>query len=303
MVVCAGSSLIDCIVTEYGDKDVADDISFSPGGEAFNGAVWLASLGEDVALSSAIGDDYAGKLLKEILNTKGVLIESGFSGKTPVSILTVNKSGERKSRISKAHTVQGFNPIIPSSSNISFITMGSLFRAPFITPEQCYMFASKAKMIQGTKLLADTKLPKGEIPELQNYAGTLGLLDYITPNEQEALFYTGKNSIESAAEVFRSYGIKNVIIKCGPEGCYVLPENGNSFKLPAYKVKCIDGIGAGDSFNAGMIYSLIRTASIYDAVLFATACAALCVTGRGAISSATSAQNVQDFINKNAQKP
>ena len=298
MILCAGISLVDCIITRQNSNGVAEDISLSPGGDAFNEAIWLSSLGEKVFLSSAIGNDFAGGILKKYLSIYDIALENRYFGKTPVSILTVDEAGERKSTVSKVHNLYGYQPSFPDDQEIFFVTIASLFRPPFLNPEISKSFATEAKKISGVKLLADTKLPKGTVPDLSDYKDTLAMLDYITPNEQEAYYYTHKNTPDAAAEVFRSFGVKNIIVKLGSNGCFVLSENGDKFSYPAYNVKCIDGIGAGDAFNAGLIYQLNKNQKLFHAVKFASACAAMNVMERGAISAATSADNVSRFISE-----
>lgn len=285
MVICAGTSLIDCIVTEAGSEAVAEDITLSPGGEAFNEAVWLAALGEEVLFCSAVGQDFAGDALRSVLADKGVTLVSGYSGRTPVSLLTVDRRGERKSKVSRVHELTGWEPMLPEGARPDFVTMASLFRPPFLDPAAALRFAASAKAA-GARLLADTKLPKGADPRLADYRETLSLLDFITPNETEAAHYTGCADPVAAAEVFRGYGVKNVVVKLGEKGCYVLPEDGEGFFRPALPVTCVDGIGAGDSFNAGLIHALLRGDTLGEAVACGTRCAARCVTMRGGIAAA-----------------
>ena len=296
MIVCAGQSLIDCIITENGSMDVADDIVLSPGGEAFNEACVFAALGDEVYLSSAIGDDHAGSILKTEALQRGIhIFNDGYSGRTPVSLLTVDSTGNRKSKVSKVHDLTGFTPTLPTDKKIACVSMGSLFRPPFLTPEACYTFAEKAKS-SGAILLADTKMPKGTDPKLSDYADTLALLDFITPNEQESEHYTGYNDPEKAARVFHSLGVQNVIIKLSDHGCYISPQQEEAFYLPAYKVDVVDGIGAGDTFAAGLLHSLIAGKSLKEAAVFASACAALCVGSRGAVSAIHSPEQVEEFL-------
>ena len=295
-IICCGTVLIDCIVTRAGSADVADDISIAPGGEGFNGATALARLGEDVTLAAAVGNDFAGKAVKSLIESDGIKILSGFDGKTPVSLLTVDDHGERKSRVSLAHQYPGYKPGLPEDlSGVSFVTMASLFRPPFLDPRMALEFARTVQSSDAL-LLADTKLPRGTDPQLKDYAETLQLIDIITPNKEEALHYTGANTPEEAAAVFRSYGVKNVIVKLGDQGCYVLPEEGDSFTCPAFQVTCVDGIGAGDTFNAGLIHALNTGASLREAVRYASACAAICVTGRGATSALKSEAQVMELL-------
>ena len=325
MIICCGMVLADCIVTESGSEDVADDIALSPGGEALNEAIGLARLGETVLLCAPVAHDFAGKAIRELLRAEGVQVVSDHDGPTPVSLLTVDAAGERRSRVSKAHGLAGWRPRLPmaqasddigagdpgvltdperssgrtSDETLYMVTMASLFRPPFLDPDACLSFALDVKAA-GALLLADTKMPKGARPVLSDYARTLALLDFITPNEEEALYYTGTQNAPDAARVFRSFGVRNVIIKRGPEGCLCLPEDGEEFECRAYPVSCVDGIGAGDAFAAGLISRLAAGDTLSDAVRFASACGAVSTTKRGAVSAIRSQAQIREFINKNS---
>lgn len=293
MIICAGTVLIDCIITASGTESVADAITLAPGGEAFNEAVSLARLGERVRLIAPVGHDAAGGMIRTMLNREGIELQSVYDGATLVSLLTVDTDGGRRSRVSKAHSLAGYHPNLPGDG-FSFVTMASLFRPPFLDPADCLDFACRVKSFPGTMLLADTKLPKGTDPQLADYRKTLALLDWITPNEAEALHYTQTGTPEEAARVFRSYGVRNVVIKLAERGCFVLPESGKAFTVPAFPVECVDGIGAGDAFNAGLIHKLssgtvLTDEKLREAVLFASACAAVSVTKRGATAALLSA--------------
>ena len=295
MIVCSGSAMIDCIISGN-DKDVADDIALSPGGEAFNEASALAALGNDVCLNAAVGEDHAGSILRAAAARSGFrILPDTYRGRTPVSLLEVDETGNRRSKVSRIHALDGFLPSLPENRDISFVTMGSLFRPPFLDPEICLRFAASAKTA-GAYLLADTKLPKGTSPKLEDYAETLALADYLTPNETEAAYYTGCSDPAEAAEVFHSFGVRNVIIKLSDKGCYLSPEKGKPFLLPAFPVEVVDGIGAGDTFAAGLIHSLIRGKDLHSAAVFASACAAVSLTGRGAVSALHSEAQVLEFL-------
>ena len=148
MIICAGTVLIDCIVTESGTESVADSITLAPGGEAFNEAVSLARLGEKVLLIVPTGQDAAGDMIRAMLDREGIILQADYRGATPVSLLTVNAAGGRKSRVSKVHALTGYrpqlpcldpqlsgsDPQLPSIKSVTFVTMASLFRPPFLDP-------------------------------------------------------------------------------------------------------------------------------------------------------------------------
>ncbi len=293
MIVCTGTALIDCIVK--GDGPVADSIGLFPGGEALNEAVTLARLGSQVVLSCPVGKDSAGGLLNSLVSRENItLLNQNYNGATPISLLNVAADGNRNSRVCHVHELAGYVPLLPEGP-CDFVTMGSLFRPPFFAPDVCCSFAKQAKS-RGAVLIADTKLPKGTDPHLSDYADTLSLLDFITPNRQEAAYYTGESDPVNAARIFKEFGTRNVIIKLDADGSYILPESGEGFFVPAYKVDVVDGVGAGDAFIAGLIHSLHKGLSLRESTDFASACAAVSVTAAGALSAVKSEAQILKFM-------
>lgn len=273
--------MIDCIVSGGSFDIPAEEIVLCPGGEAFNQASVFAVLKDEVCLSAAVGNDHAGSILKNEAGRLGFeLFTGGFEGRTPVSVLETDEKGNRKSRISRLHYLGGFVPKLPEGE-ISAVTMGSLFRPPFLDPVVCREFV-KIVRERGCLLAADTKLPKGMRIRLKDYAETLAGLDFITPNEQEAEYYTGSRDPEEAARVFRSFGVRNTVIKLAERGSYIASEKEGCFYVPAFPAETVDGIGAGDTFAAGLFHSLMHGSSLREAAVYASACGAVCVSHRGA---------------------
>lgn len=114
---------------------------------------------------------------------------------------------------------------------------------------------------------------------------------YITPNEDEARFYSGKEDTEEMADVFLSCGVKNVIIKLGGNGC-LFKNRGTTMKLPAYRIDAVDATGAGDNFIAGFVSEILRGSSCSDALRFANACGAVCTTMIGAGTAVNSREQI-----------
>ncbi len=96
-----------------------------------------------------------------------------------------------------------------------------------------------------------------------------------------------------AAKVLLDQGVQSVIVKMGAKGaCYCTSEK--TVFIPAYQVKAIDTVAAGDCFNGGLAYALSQGWEIVEAVRFASACGALSTTKAGASSSApTLAETMQ----------
>ena len=120
-------------------------------------------------------------------------------------------------------------------------------------------------------------------------------MDYITPNEDEARFFTGKDDPEAMADVFLDYGVRNVIVKLGSNGC-LLKNAEETCVLPGYRIQAADATGAGDNFAAGFISEILRGKSNKKALRFANACGAICTTAVGASAALQNRQQVLDWL-------
>ena len=90
-------------------------------------------------------------------------------------------------------------------------------------------------------------------------------------------------------------GVKTVIVKLGPAGCYVDGPEG-AFTSPGFAVRAIDTTGAGDCFAAAFLAALCRGNDLRHAVRFANAAAALSTLGMGGGDSAPTLQQVEEFL-------
>ena len=332
-----GMALVDSIIKGFDPEPVsasgfcAQSGSLNVGGEAVNEAVSAARLGMKTGIVCALGEDGAADMIlsqlqKDGVDTVGVLRSADHP--TPVTTMFVNSDGTRKSITNASHKYN-FHPElhVPAFTCSRALILGSLFRAPFNDPKIIYSVVSEAKKA-GQIVVADTKLPNFVKLSLADIADSLPLLDFITPNEDEAKYYSGKTDPEEMADVFLSYGVKNVVIKLGAKGCFFKNAK-TSFFLPAFPIEAADATGAGDCFVAGLTCEVLRILSeeageesfgrgtgagaelpsedatisldilesrYRDILLFATACGAICTTKIGAITALRDKAQVIEFL-------
>lgn len=297
-----GMALIDSIIKGFHPEPVsasgytAESASLNVGGEAVNGAVTAAKLGLKTGILCAVGSDAAGGMIRNVLHESGVdteLITS--SPATPVTTMFVNGDGTRKSITNEAHRIN-FHPerYTKHFMETRALSLGSLFRAPFDDAEILRNTVRPAAEA-GVTVFADTKLPNFRKLGLSDFRKTLPLLDYITPNEDEARYFTGQTQPEEMADVFLGFGVKNVIIKLGSRGC-LLKNQEACIRLPGYRVDAVDSTGAGDNFLAGFISEILRGKGQGDALRFANACGAVCTTATGATTAIKSREQVLQWM-------
>lgn len=114
------------------------------------------------------------------------------------------------------------------------------------------------------------------------YEGIFELLPYIDVlfmNEEEAIHYSRKQTVQEAAALFGSQA-KVVALKLGKKGSLAYC-HGKLFEAKGFLVEAVDTTGAGDSFNAGFIYGMLKTGDVSQSLRIGNACGALSVTAYG----------------------
>lgn len=266
----------------------ADNIRISFGGDAFNEATVLASLGKKVSLNTIIGNDPEGDMILQRCEKKGILLSEKTRRdglQTGVNVVLIRKNGERNFLTNRNGSLRKLTLAdvqMPFPEDIKILCFASIFVFPLIRGTELAAIFKQAKS-QGIIVCADmTKRKNGET--VADISEALQYVDYLMPNEEEACLVTGADTPETAAEILRQTGVKNVIIKCGKRGCYVHSEK-EAFYSPAVEgVDCVDTTGAGDSFAAGFIYGLSEGWDLRKCASYANRCGARAVAKVGATS-------------------
>ena len=303
-IICIGTAIVDSIIRGFDPTPVsvsgyrAEEGTLNAGGEAVNEAMAAAKLGLSTGILCFTGNDSAGRIILDALESCGVdtsLVLRSDEHHTPVTTMFVNTDGTRRSITNSAHKFN-FHPERYTScfSDTKAIILGSLFRAPFDDPK-IIDHVLRAAMDNDVLVFADTKLPNYHFMKLQDISASLPLIDYLTPNEDEARYYSGKEHPEEMADVFLDAGVGNVIIKLGSRGCY-FKNSTQSYYLPACPIDPVDATGAGDNFIAGFASEILRGSTAFDALLFANACGAICTTAAGAGTALKNRSQVLDFL-------
>ena len=309
-LICIGMALVDSIIRGFDPQPVsasgyrAESGSLNVGGEAVNEAMAAAKLGARTGIVCCLGRDDAGDMVDAALRRCGVdtgRILRSDTHPTPVTTMFVNADGTRKSITNGAHR-HNFHPERDTArfTDAGAILLGSLFRAPFDDP------GIVAEVLQAAKradqlVFADTKLPNFRFLTLADLRDSLPLVDWITPNEDEARYYSGRETPEEMAAVFLDHGVKNVVIKLGAQGCYF--RNGkHALRLPACAVHAVDATGAGDNFAAGLATEILRGSDADTALRFANACGAICASAVGAGTALRDRAQVLRLVEKERER-
>ena len=263
-----------------GETILGDNYNIGPGGKGCNQAIAISRLGGKVNFISKIGDDGYGKLAinslqKNKIDTKNIIISKKH--KTGVAGIHVDKNTGKN-----AITVVRGAPtsLTKEEIDIKIIKQSKIFLTQLEVPLDVTLYCLK---IAKEKNLLNILNPA---PACKLSKDFFKLIDYFTPNETEAEFYTGvkikdKYDAKESAKKLVNMGIKNVIITLGEKGLFYT--NGKEeIYINASKVTAIDTTGAGDAFNGSFSLGLSKNKSIRECLELANRVAGLSTTRLGA---------------------
>lgn len=307
-VLCVGIACMDVLIKGAdlsvpfnSETKTAEHVSACIGGDAANESIILTRLGHKVQIMCGMGQDGVGNFIKTSLESNGVDLSASIiseHGESAINVIVIQENGERNFINSGVPKTACFQPDTDKIRDVEVVSLASLFLPPFTDAGNLLQTVKKAKEI-GAAVCLDVVVSKGS--SLEPYKEALKYVDYIFPNREEAEALTGEKELRDMAEVFLGYGISNVIIKTGKEGCYVKNKE-SEFHVPGYKAeKVIDTTGAGDNFAAGLISGILQGMSLEKACRYACGVASVSIQYQGACGGVRSRQQVLELTEKMEQ--
>ncbi len=274
------------------------DFRTIPGGKGANQAVAAARLGGRVRMAGRVGQDEFGRTLTEALSSAGVdagQVRPTAGVATGVALILVEREGQNQITIAA-----GANDLLEAADlEPAFQDFGQgIVLLQLESPLQTVEAAARLARRQEATTILDPA-PAAALPPT-----LLRNLDFLTPNETEALLLLGEPPgeirLDDAPALGRrllELGPDTVILKLGDKGAWVVNRR-LSRHFPAYPVKAADTTAAGDTFNGALAACLAEGGTLPQAIDFANAAAALSVTRAGAQASIPSRRRVDRFLSE-----
>lgn len=265
------------------------------GGKGANQAVGAARSGGNVFFVTCLGDDNFSSLLiesfiKDNIQTQFVFMESGMS--TGTALIMTDTQGRNCIGVAPGAndylTPNLLEKAIPAIKNAEVVLL------------QCEIPHETNKYVIDICHKYNKKVILNLAPARNIEDAYLSKLHVLVMNETEAEFLSGSklsshSDVERAAELILSRGPENVIITLGARGSFVATSD-KSYFIESYIVDAVDSTAAGDVYCGALAVALTEGKGFADAVKFATAAAAICVTRLGAQPSAPRRDEIDAFL-------
>jgi ribokinase len=273
VIALVGSINLDIVVgvdrhPAGGETVLGDDRQELPGGKGANQAVAAARLGAQVAFVGRVGDDDAGRRLRDGLAAEGVdvtHVRVDADAPTGVALIAVDRAGENTIVVSSGANARVSAADVEAARDV--LANAAVTLVQHEVPEDAVAAAIAAA--GGTVVLNPAPARPIVAP-----------VDVVVPNrgELEALAGRAGDPVELARTLDAA---RAVVVTLGNEGAAVI-EGSRVEHIPAPRVDAVDTTGAGDAFCGALAQALDAGADLVDAARWAVRAAAASVTKPGA---------------------
>jgi len=259
MIVCCGEALIDMLPRRLASGDAV----FAPhsGGAVFNTAIALGRLGAPVSFFTGISTDFFGDQLKgELQASKVDLRHIRFSDR-PTTLAFVKLQDGHASYAFFDENSAG-RMLTEADLPVLDDTVQALhFSCISLIPEPCgSTYEALMRREQGGRvMMLDPNLRPAFVKDrekhLQRMYRMIRMADIVKLSDEDIAWFGETGSHDDIAARWLEMGPKLVVITAGSRGAegYTRTEK---ITVPATKVEVVDTVGAGDTFNAGILAAL-----------------------------------------------
>lgn len=260
MILCAGEALIDMLPRQTEAHEAA--FAPYPGGSVFNTAVALSRLGTPTEFFSGLSTDLFGERLDSVLMANGVGSKLAHRSDRPTTLAFVTLTDGHASYAFYDENTAGRMlteddlPAIPDTARACFFGGISLAVEPCA---DAYAALIARAHDLGRVVMIDPNIRPTFIADEARFRARLDQMlahvDIIKASDEDLRWLLGDMPLPALAEALRAKGPSIVLVTQGAKGVTGF-YSGGDIHVDAMAVQVVDTVGAGDTFNAGVLAGL-----------------------------------------------
>jgi len=260
VILSCGEALVDMLPRR---TDAGEDVfAPCPGGAVFNTAVALGRLGVPAGFLSGLSTDVFGQMLAAALDASGVDTALCVRSARPTALAFVTLEDGRAryafhDEMTAGRMIRAADlPAVPQTAEALFFGGISLMVEPCGGAYQALM---EREAGSGRVMMLDPNVRPSFIADEAVYrariARMVALADIVKLSDEDLRWLEGPRGITGGAEAVLAQGPKVVFVTEGAAGAHAFTAARSVF-VPARRVEVVDTVGAGDTFNAGVLAAL-----------------------------------------------
>lgn len=234
-----------------------------PGGSVFNALVSLGRLGKDVLFISELGKDYVGDLIRSFMEENHIstqYIDFFPDGKSPISLAFLDERQNAHYTFYKSFPSQRLDVPFPPINEDDIFIMGSYFCIDPALRKRVREFIEYAAERRAI-IYYDPNFRKAHLHEAIHLTPTLlenfEFADIIRGSDEDFENLFQESEVDKVYEEHIRVYCKNFLMTRGSKGVELRTKRVKAhFDTPF--IQSVSTIGAGDNFNAGILYGLLK---------------------------------------------
>lgn len=233
-----------------------------PGGSVFNGIVSLGRIGVPVNFISETGNDRVGNIILRFMRDNHIPTDhvNVFpEGKSPVSLAFLNEHSDAEYLFYKNYPAQRLDVAFPRLEEDDIVILGSYYALNPVLRDKVVELLEQARQ-QKAIIYYDPNFRSSHKEEAIKLAPTiienLEYADIVRGSQDDFFYMYGLRDVERIYKEKIKFYCPNFLCT-GGSGKVALRTASIAKDYPAIPLEPVSTIGAGDNFNAGIIFGLL----------------------------------------------
>jgi fructokinase len=237
-------------------------VAAKAGGSVLNAFVSLGRLGMIVHFISEYGTEPVGELIDRFLNENNVstqYITRYKDGKSTLALAFLDEKNNASYTFYKDYPQDRLTNLPGKFMQDDILMFGSIYAITAAVRKQLLTVLQLARSA-GALILYDPNFRAAHLHELEALKPliieNMQLADIIRGSDEDFMNIFGAAGSDEAYDAVHDY-CPNLVYTANREGVFIHSDRGR-YHFPIKTIKPVSTIGAGDNFNAGMVFSIIR---------------------------------------------
>ena len=260
-ILCCGEALIDMIPVE----STTGTLAYQPcsGGAVFNTAIALGRLGVETEFLTGLSSDLFGEQIKATLAESGVASSLCKLSTLPTTLAFVKLADGHATYVfydeNSAGRMLALDDVGPVPADMEALFFGGISLAvePCARTYEAIAVRESGKHV----IMMDPNVRPGFIQDAGVYRARIQHMmahcDIVKVSDEDLVWLMPEvEGLDAQVDVLRRAGPSIILVTKGADGATAYLSGGRAVTVASEKVTVVDTVGAGDTFNSGILAKL-----------------------------------------------